>query len=250
MLLATATATAALAIAPGAYAASAGDWGNDDSSYSKEQDKDSSHDKPNGGMHTGGGALTTVRGDDWSKDDSGSGSGKDDSGSGKDDSGSGYGNDDSGSGKDDSGSGYGNDDSGSGKDDSGSDHGKPSGGIHTGGGALATIKSGDDFDKDDKKFDPETYKDSSGSGSGKDDSGSGSGKDDSGYDSGSGKDDSGSGYGNDDSDSGYGKPSGGIHTGGGALSAPGMTAGGLAVLAVGAAGAYALRRRNAEGGVS
>ncbi|SFH15981.1 hypothetical protein SAMN02787118_1513, partial [Streptomyces mirabilis] len=84
MLLATATATAALAIgAPGALAATAGDGGHDDSSYSKERDK------PNGGMHTGGGALTTVRGDD-----SGSDRGKDDSGSDRgkgDDSGSEHG---------------------------------------------------------------------------------------------------------------------------------------------------------------
>ncbi|MFE2964026.1 hypothetical protein ACFXKC_10190, partial [Streptomyces sp. NPDC059340] len=92
MLLATATATAALAIgAPGALAATAGDGGHDDSSYSKE------HDKPNGGVHTGGGALTAVRGDDSSRDDSGSDHGKSDSGSdhGKSDSGSDRGKGDS-----------------------------------------------------------------------------------------------------------------------------------------------------------
>ncbi|MFC1227987.1 hypothetical protein ACFJEF_06040, partial [Streptomyces sp. Sce081] len=56
MLLATATATAALAVsAPTAFAATLGDWDHDKSSYSKEHDKDSSHDKPRGGTHTGGG---------------------------------------------------------------------------------------------------------------------------------------------------------------------------------------------------
>ncbi|MGW3683470.1 hypothetical protein ACWDOM_28425, partial [Streptomyces prasinus] len=67
MLLATATATAALAVsAPTAFAATLGDWDHDKSSYSKEHDKDSSHDKPRGGTHTGGGALATGDGDDWS----------------------------------------------------------------------------------------------------------------------------------------------------------------------------------------
>ncbi|MFC9913152.1 hypothetical protein [Streptomyces sp. NPDC127197] len=75
MLLATAAASAVLTMtAPGVYAAD--DWNHDDSSYSKEHDnggkhdsegyKDSEHDKggwsndhdkPHGGMHTGGGAL-------------------------------------------------------------------------------------------------------------------------------------------------------------------------------------------------
>ena len=93
MILATAAASAALALsAPGAYAAG-GDWEHEDSSYSKEQDKkhdkeqnkeheDSSyskkedkeedkkhdngskHDAPRGGMHTGGGALTLLTADD------------------------------------------------------------------------------------------------------------------------------------------------------------------------------------------
>ncbi|WP_409474323.1 hypothetical protein [Streptomyces sp. HC307] len=75
MLLATAAVSAVLTMtAPGVYAAD--DWNHDDSSYSKEHDnggkhdsggyKDSEHDKggwssdhdkPHGGMHTGGGAL-------------------------------------------------------------------------------------------------------------------------------------------------------------------------------------------------
>ncbi|KOG30751.1 hypothetical protein AQJ84_16025 [Streptomyces resistomycificus] len=73
MVLATAAASAALALgAPGAYAAG-GDWDHTDSSYSKEHDKgqgkehgkDGGHDSPRGGMHTGGGALTAVNEDDW-----------------------------------------------------------------------------------------------------------------------------------------------------------------------------------------
>ncbi|MFE7649344.1 hypothetical protein [Streptomyces phaeoluteigriseus] len=65
MILATAAASAALALAaPGAYAAG-GDWEHEDSTYSKEQDNGSKHDAPRGGMHTGGGALTSVTADDW-----------------------------------------------------------------------------------------------------------------------------------------------------------------------------------------
>ncbi|KAB1145315.1 hypothetical protein F7R91_19255 [Streptomyces luteolifulvus] len=62
ILFATAAATAALAIAaPGAHAGD--DWNKEDSSHSKKWE----HDKPHGGMHTGGGALTAVGGDDWTK---------------------------------------------------------------------------------------------------------------------------------------------------------------------------------------
>jgi hypothetical protein len=112
LLLATATATAALAIAaPGALAADGGDWDNGDSSYSKEHDKDSKHDKPNGGMHTGGGALTAVNEGDWSKDDSTDESEKGDWEADKEEGSKG---------------GW------------GSKHEKPSGGMHTGGGALAS----------------------------------------------------------------------------------------------------------------
>ncbi|MER5662948.1 hypothetical protein [Streptomyces mirabilis] len=218
MLLATATATAALAIgAPGALAATAGDGGHDDSSYSKQ------HDRPNGGVHAGGGALTTVRGDDSGSDrgnnDSGSDRGKNDSGSDRgkgDDSGSEHGK-------------KGGSDHGKG-DDSGSDRGGPRGGVHTGGGALSAVRS-DDWNKDDEKFDPETYKDKGDKGN-------------------KGNGDSGSDRGKDDSDSGRDKPRGGMHTGGGALATPGRTAGGLAVLALAGAGAYVVRRKRAADGLS
>ncbi|MFH0178659.1 hypothetical protein ACFVX5_32485, partial [Streptomyces cacaoi] len=75
MILATAAASAALAIgAPGAYAAGDTDhdssWSKEDSSsYSKEHDKEEhgkedhgkeEHDYPHGGVHTGGGALASV----------------------------------------------------------------------------------------------------------------------------------------------------------------------------------------------
>ncbi|MGW6493378.1 hypothetical protein [Streptomyces sp. NPDC055056] len=65
LLLATASATAALAIAaPGAHA---GD--RDNSCYSSEHyDNSGRGEELHGGMHTGGGALTTVNEDDWSED--------------------------------------------------------------------------------------------------------------------------------------------------------------------------------------
>jgi hypothetical protein len=214
MLLATATATAALAIgAPGALAATAGEGGHDDSSYSKERDK------PNGGVHAGGGALTAVRGDDSSRDDSGSDHGKSDSGSDRDKGDS----SDSEHGK------KGGSDHGKG-DDSGSERRGPRGGMHTGGGALSAVRS-DDWNKDDEKFDPETYKDKGDKGD-------------------KGNDDSGSGRGKDDSDSERDKPRGGMHTGGGALATTGTTAGGLAVLALAGAGVYVVRRRRAADGLS
>ncbi|WTX18444.1 hypothetical protein OG303_43130 [Streptomyces sp. NBC_00005] len=130
MILATAAASAVLAIgAPGAFAAG-GDWDHDDSSYkdgssySKEHDKDTKHDAPRGGMHTGGGALTAVNDrDDWAtardpKTDPET-----------------YKDKDSEHGKD-SWSG-GDHDSGGGNDSWSGGHEKPSGGMHTGGGALA-----------------------------------------------------------------------------------------------------------------
>ncbi|ARP73656.1 hypothetical protein LK07_32165 [Streptomyces pluripotens] len=167
-LLATAVATAALALAaPGAaFAVPAGDDGSHrDSSHSRESDhdsggdhdrgsggddtndyadehgNDSGHDQPRGGMHTGGGALAAVL-----RSDSG-GSGRDSGSSGRDNGGSGG---------------------------------------------------------DDSRFDPQSYQ-----------------------------------------DSGRDEPYGGMHTGGGALAAPGVTAGGLAVLAVGVTGLYVLRRKKA-----
>ncbi|GAA3191197.1 MULTISPECIES: hypothetical protein [Streptomyces] len=116
MVLATATATAALAIAaPAAYADHTGDGGHDDSSYSKEHDKHGKHDKPHGGMHTGGGALTAASEEDY-------GSSKDpkyDPETYKD--------------KGDSDS----EESWSGKQDKEWKHEKPRGGMHTGGGGLA-----------------------------------------------------------------------------------------------------------------
>ncbi|BBC34999.1 hypothetical protein SGFS_062930 [Streptomyces graminofaciens] len=174
ILLATAAASAALALgASGAYAAG-GDWDHSDSSYSKEQGKEhgkgyekehgKEHDKggrPHGGMHTGGGALTAV-------DEGGWGSAKDSEGYNKD-----------------------------------SEHGKESGGKH--------------------------------------DESSWSGKDENSW----------SGKHHEDSYGGkHEKPSGGIHTGGGALASPTVTAGGLAVLAIGAAGLYAGRRKRAAGSLA
>ncbi|MBQ0827056.1 hypothetical protein [Streptomyces tagetis] len=46
------------------------------------------------------------------------------------------------------------------------------------------------------------------------------------------------------------QPRGGMHTGGGGLAQPGTTAGGLAVLAVAGAGLYALRRRKTSNGTA
>jgi hypothetical protein len=127
-LLATAVATAALAIsAPAAYADVSDDWDHKDSSYSKEHDKDRRHDSPRGGMHTGGGALTAVSQDDG-------GVGKDsphDSETFKDkDSGR---DKESWSGDHDKESWSGDHD----KDGWKNEHDKPRGGMHTGGGALA-----------------------------------------------------------------------------------------------------------------
>jgi len=174
MVLATAAASAVLAItAPGAYAADGG-WNPDDSSQStehstehgtehgKEHGKDSSHDGPHGGMHTGGGALTTVRQD-------------------------------------------------------GSDNAR------------------------DPKFDPNTYKDHGSSSSSSSDSSGWSGDHDKGSSTSSSSDDwSGE----------HDKPHGGMHTGGGALAMPTVTAGGLAVLALAGTGLYAARRRKTAGSVA
>lgn len=152
MLLAAGAASAVLAITtPGAYAV-AGEWDHENSSYSKEHDKDSSHDAPRGGMHTGGGALTAVNNDeDWdsSKDSKHDPEtyqdGRHDSDGYKDSE------DDSDRSKDHE---YGSDDYQDSEDDSdrfkdskedthdsgswGGDHDKPRGGMHTGGGALDT----------------------------------------------------------------------------------------------------------------
>ncbi|MFE0515585.1 hypothetical protein [Streptomyces sp. NPDC058964] len=180
MILASAAPAPALAIAtPGAHA-SGGDESHDDSSYSQEDD--SSHGKGDDSSHGKG------HGDSHSKED-------------------------------------GND----------SSHDEPRGGMHTGGGALTALTS-DDWSSDsgdNSKYDPETYKDKDS---------------DSDHDKGS---DSDSGRGKDSWDDDTDKPSGGMHTGGGGLATPGgVTTGGLAVLAVGATGLYALRRKHAAGSAS
>ncbi|PAZ16428.1 hypothetical protein CLM62_07580 [Streptomyces sp. SA15] len=152
MLLAAAAASAVLAITtPGAYADD-GERDHEKSSYSKEHDKDSRHDTPRGGMHTGGGALTAVNDDEeWG----GSKDPKHDSDTYQDGRHDSDGFKDSEGGSDRSkGHEYGSDgfkDSEHGSDhfkgskedthdsDSyGGDHHKPRGGVHTGGGALDT----------------------------------------------------------------------------------------------------------------
>ena len=113
-----------------------------------------------------------------------------------------------------------------------SDHDRPHGGMHTGGGALAAANAEDWGTAKDPKHDPETYKD----------------KDDQGKESGgwSGKQEEGGGGWSGSHE----KPSGGMHTGGGALASPGMTAGGLAVLAVAGTGLYAARRKKTAGSLA
>ncbi|MGV9278432.1 hypothetical protein [Streptomyces griseosporeus] len=106
--------------------------------------------------------------------------------------------------------------------DEGYSHDGPRGGMHTGGGALTLVNQDDWGTARDPKQDPETYK--------KDSSGS-----DSGQDSWGGKHES---------------PRGGMHTGGGALAAPTVTAGGLAVVAVAGAGLYAARRKRSAAGMA
>ncbi|MGW5508464.1 hypothetical protein ACWEV9_11900 [Streptomyces albogriseolus] len=154
MVLAAATATAALAIAaPAAYADHDGDSGHDKSSYSKEYDKESKHDK--GGKYD-----------------------------------------------------------------------KPHGGVHAGGGALSAVSSDDWDTAKDPKHDPESYKEK-------------------------GDSESEESYSKKDKEWKHDKPHGGVHTGGGGLaSQPGVTAGGLAALAVLGTGAYALRRKKVSGNMA
>ncbi|MGP4006034.1 hypothetical protein [Streptomyces sp. 4N124] len=205
MLVATAAATAALAIAAPAYADSTGEWDHDDSSYGKEKDhdedssygkkhdKDSRHDMPRGGMHTGGGALALVNQDDWGttrdpkhdpdtyRDDHGR-SDEDSWGHRKD-------------GEHDHGSDH-------------SDHGRESGhGDHN-------------------------------------DHGRESGHDEHDHDAGRGE------HHEESGKSDHHKPRGGVHTGGGALASPGVTAAGLAMLGVAGTGMYALRRKKAPEGAA
>ncbi|WP_318205246.1 hypothetical protein [Streptomyces sp. SCL15-4] len=123
----------------------------------------------------------------------------------------------------------------------GGEHDGPRGGMHTGGGALAAVRSGGwGSGSDDSRFDPESYRDNGGDDEeekgGKEEKGGGKGE----KGGRSGKSE----WGEDDE---HDKPRGGMHTGGGALATPGVTAGGLAVLAVAATGAYTLRRKKAAG---
>lgn len=107
--------------------------------------------------------------------------------------------------------------------DEGYSHDGPRGGMHTGGGALTLVNEDDWGTARDPKHDPETYKKKDSSGS------------DSGQDSWGGKHES---------------PRGGMHTGGGALAGPSVTAGGLAVVAVAGAGLYAARRKRSAAGMA
>ncbi|WP_051905142.1 hypothetical protein [Streptomyces bicolor] len=96
--------------------------------------------------------------------------------------------------------------------------------MHTGGGALAAAL----------KFDPDSYKED---GHEKDSWGGDHDKD-------SWKGDE---HGKESWGGDHDKPHGGMHTGGGGLAEPGVTAGGLAMLAVAGTGVYALRRKKASG---
>ncbi|WP_328504264.1 hypothetical protein OG828_43355 [Streptomyces sp. NBC_00457] len=213
MLAATAAATAALAIAAPAYADSTGEWDRDDSSYGKEKDHD------------------------------------EDSSYGK-------------------------------KHDKDSRHDMPRGGMHTGGGALALVNQDDWGSARDPKHDPNTYRDDHGrsdedswghrhDGEHGKDSGRGEHDHEHGGDAGRGEHDPGrgehdhdSGRGEHNHDEGRGehhdqsgkpdhhKPRGGVHTGGGALASPGVTAAGLAMLGVAGTGMYALRRKQAPEGAA
>ncbi|WP_037805034.1 hypothetical protein, partial [Streptomyces resistomycificus] len=106
--------------------------------------------------------------------------------------------------------------------DKGGSHDSPRGGMHTGGGALTVADDEGWATAREPKYDPETYKDSSGGGYSK-----------------GGHDKGGKG--------GHDKPRGGMHTGGGALASPGVTAGGLAALGVLGTGLYAARRNRSAG---
>ncbi|MFG2140787.1 hypothetical protein [Streptomyces sp. NPDC048650] len=190
--------------------------------------------KPSGGMRTGGGALTN----DWGDDDFGLG-------------GHGHGRDhDKGR---DHGHGHGRDHG----RDHGSDGQKPSGGVRTGGGAMAKVVNEDWGGGDGGGY---------GGGGGRDhgrdhgrDGGRDHGRDggrDHGRDGGRdhGRDGGGWGHGRDhdhgrDNGRDGQKPSGGVHTGGGgmALSGSSLAAGSVLMLGGLGAGVYVLRRRNASG---
>lgn len=141
MLFATAAATAVLAVtAPGAYAGD--EWTHEDNGYSKEHHKDGKHDEPHGGVHTGGGALTALTEEEWN---SGQDTKRDESfkegDRAKPES---EGSKGSGSWEDHGKEAWkdaGAKDSWKDEKDNGAwkgDHDKPHGGMHTGGGALAS----------------------------------------------------------------------------------------------------------------
>ncbi|MFJ7046666.1 hypothetical protein CTU88_27120 [Streptomyces sp. JV178] len=122
-------------------------------------------------------------------------------------------------------------------------HDGPRGGVHTGGGAL-TAPQNDEWsaeDKAEKSWGSEDKQKDEGKESGYGEHGKESWKDDSDKESWKGDHDKGGWKGDQD------KPHGGMHTGGGALASPAMTAGGLAVLAVAGTGMYALRRKSIGG---
>jgi hypothetical protein len=155
--------------------------------------------------------------------------------------------------KDESSSSYGQE---HGKDGKHHKHGKhhwPHGGVHTGGGALTAVVAEDwstgKASEAPSKAPSEAPKENGDKGTGKDGSGKDYGKDAYGQDS-YGKD----AYGQDsygkDWKGKHDKPHGGVHTGGGGLAEPSVTAGGLAVLGVAAAGMYAARRKKAAGSVA
>jgi hypothetical protein len=114
------------------------------------------------------------------------------------------------------------------------EHDSPHGGMHTGGGALASVNDSTGVAVD-PRFDPETYKD-------KDTEKGGSTGGEHGKDSWNGGKEESGGWSKE-----HDKPSGGMHTGGGALATPSATAAGLGVLAVAGTGLYALRRRKTTG---
>ncbi|WP_069772245.1 hypothetical protein [Streptomyces sp. LUP30] len=120
-----------------------------------------------------------------------------------------------------------------------------------GGGALTALNQGGDRDGSaakDPRFDPDTYKDQDWQ---KEQDGAG---DHDRQDSSAGQDDhSWDGAHQKDADGWKGehdKPNGGMHTGGGALAGPSLTAGGLGILAVAGTGLYALRRKKTAAGVA
>ncbi|GAB2993927.1 hypothetical protein GCM10023080_070350 [Streptomyces pseudoechinosporeus] len=97
--------------------------------------------------------------------------------------------------------------------------------MHTGGGALTGLT---DAGHDNGS---ESYKENGDKGYGKEESWKGE-------------------YDKDSRKGEHDKPHGGVHTGGGGLAEPSVTAGGLAVLAAAGAGLYAARRRKTGANVA